>query len=93
MSHPVTVGFHTLGCRLNQVDSQEMAARMEARGFPAVAADAAAQIHVVNTCTVTGRADLSDRQLIRRVRREHPDALVVVTGCYAQRAPIGGTNA
>ncbi|HZV97044.1 MAG TPA: tRNA (N(6)-L-threonylcarbamoyladenosine(37)-C(2))-methylthiotransferase MtaB [Candidatus Nitrosocosmicus sp.] len=97
MSHPVTVGFHTLGCRLNQVDSQEMAARMEARGFRAVAADAAAQIHVVNTCTVTGRADLSDRQLIRRVRREHPDALVVVTGCYAQTNPdavarLGGVD-
>ena len=97
MSLPVTVAFPTLGCRLNQVDSQEMAALMEARGFHAVTAEDAAQIYVVNTCTVTGRADLSDRQLIRRVRREHPEALVVVTGCYAQTDPeavarIGGVD-
>jgi threonylcarbamoyladenosine tRNA methylthiotransferase MtaB len=44
-------------------------------------------VYVVNTCTVTGRADFSDRQLIRRVAREHPDALLVVTGCYAQTDP------
>ena len=97
MSRSITVAFATLGCRLNQVDSQEMAALMEARGFRAVAAEAAAQIYVLNTCTVTGRADLSDRQLIRRVRREHPDALVVVTGCYAQTNPdavarLGGVD-
>lgn len=97
MTHPVTVAFPTLGCRLNQVDSQEMAALMEARGFHAVAAEAAAQIYVVNTCTVTGRADLSDRQMVRRVRREHPEALVVVTGCYAQTDPetlahLGGVD-
>jgi threonylcarbamoyladenosine tRNA methylthiotransferase MtaB len=97
VSLPVTVAFPTLGCRLNQVDSQEMAALMEARGFRAVAAEAAAQIYVVNTCTVTGRADLSDRQLVRRVRREHPGALVVVTGCYAQTDPeavarLGGVD-
>jgi threonylcarbamoyladenosine tRNA methylthiotransferase MtaB len=46
-----------------------------------------AQIHVINTCTVTGRADLSDRQLIRRIIRENPGAFVVVTGCYAQTDP------
>ena len=97
MSLAVTVAFPTLGCRLNQVDSQEMSALMEARGFRAVAAEAPAQIYVVNTCTVTGRADLSDRQLVRRVRREHPEALVVVTGCYAQTDPeavarLGGVD-
>jgi threonylcarbamoyladenosine tRNA methylthiotransferase MtaB len=97
VSLPVTVAFPTLGCRLNQVDSQEMAALMETRGFRAVAAESPAEIYVVNTCTVTGRADLSDRQLVRRVRREHPEALVVVTGCYAQTDPeavarIGGVD-
>jgi threonylcarbamoyladenosine tRNA methylthiotransferase MtaB len=87
MSAPVTVALATLGCRLNQVESQEMGALMGARGFRTAAAGEPAGIYVVNTCTVTGRADVSDRQLIRRVRRENPHALVVVTGCWAQTDP------
>ena len=87
MSAPVTVAFTTLGCRLNQVESQEMGARLEERGFRVVPADGRAQVYVVNTCTVTGRADFSDRQAIRRITRAHPDALLVVTGCYAQTDP------
>jgi len=81
------VAFPTLGCRLNQVESQEMGSLMRARGYRAAAEGERAGIYVVNTCTVTGRADFSDRQLIRRIRREHPDALVVVTGCWAQTDP------
>ena len=54
-------------------------ALLESRGFQTVAAESPAQIYVVNTCTVTGRADLSDRQLIRRVRRDNPEAVVVVS--------------
>ncbi len=84
MSAPVTVAFATLGCRLNQVESQEMGALLESRGFRAVTAGEPAQVYVVNTCTVTGRADFSDRQVIRRITRQNPDALLVVTGCYAQ---------
>ncbi|HEV8458783.1 MAG TPA: tRNA (N(6)-L-threonylcarbamoyladenosine(37)-C(2))-methylthiotransferase MtaB [Methylomirabilota bacterium] len=84
MSAPVTVAFATLGCRLNQVESQEMGGLLESRGFRTVSADEPAQVYVVNTCTVTGRADFSDRQLIRRVSRRNPAALLVVTGCYAQ---------
>ena len=87
MSTPVTVSFTTLGCRLNQVESQEMGALLEGRGFRVVPADGCAQVYVVNTCTVTGRADFSDRQVIRRITRAHPDALLVVTGCYAQTDP------
>jgi len=87
MSTPVTVSFTTLGCRLNQVESQEMGALLEGRGFRVVPADGCAQVYVVNTCTVTGRADFSDRQAIRRITRAHPDALLVVTGCYAQTDP------
>ncbi len=83
----VTVAFTTLGCRLNQVESQEMGALLEGRGFRVVPADGRAQVYVVNTCTVTGRADFSDRQAIRRITRAHPDALLVVTGCYAQTDP------
>jgi threonylcarbamoyladenosine tRNA methylthiotransferase MtaB len=84
---PVTVAVSTLGCRLNQVESQEMLGLLESRGFRPVAGAEAAQVYVVNTCTVTSRADVSDRQLIRRIARDHPGALVVVTGCYAQTDP------
>jgi threonylcarbamoyladenosine tRNA methylthiotransferase MtaB len=87
MSPPVTVALSTLGCRLNQVESQEMGALLERHGFRVVPAGEAAQVHVVNTCTVTGRADFSDRQLIRRVGRENAHGFLVVTGCYAQTDP------
>ncbi|HEY7249233.1 MAG TPA: tRNA (N(6)-L-threonylcarbamoyladenosine(37)-C(2))-methylthiotransferase MtaB [Methylomirabilota bacterium] len=87
MTAPVTVALGTLGCRLNQVESQEMGALLERGGFRVVPSGEAAQVYVVNTCTVTGRADFSDRQLIRRVAREHPGAFLVVTGCYAQTDP------
>lgn len=87
MTAQVTVALGTLGCRLNQVESQEMGALLERGGFRVVPSGEAAQVYVVNTCTVTGRADCSDRQLIRRVAREHPGAFLVVTGCYAQTDP------
>jgi len=87
MSAPVTVALATLGCRLNQVESREIGALLEGRGFRVVDPGAHAQVYVVNTCTVTGRADFSDRQLIRRIGRENPDAYLVVTGCYAQTDP------
>ena len=87
MSAPVTVALATLGCRLNQVESREIGALLEGRGFRVVEPAAGAQVFVINTCTVTGRADFSDRQLIRRVARENPDAYLVVTGCFAQTDP------
>ena len=87
MSAPVTVALATLGCRLNQVESGEIGALLEGRGFQVVEPEASAQVYVINTCTVTGRADFSDRQLIRRVARENPDAYLVVTGCFAQTDP------
>ena len=91
-----TVAFATLGCRLNQVDSQSLAARLEERGYrtvafetPADTVGAGADVVVVNTCTVTARAEVSDRQMIRRAVRTHPRARVVVTGCWAQTDPRG----
>src|SRR5439155_1161680 len=62
------VAFATLGCRLNQVDSQRLQAALEARGFSTVAFGAAADVVVVNTCTVTARAEVSDRQALGRSR-------------------------
>ena len=88
MSAP-TVAFATLGCRLNQVDTQTLAARLEERGYRTVPFETPADVVVVNTCTVTARAEVSDRQTIRRAVRAHPHARVVVTGCWAQTDPRG----
>jgi len=87
MSGGRTVAFATLGCRLNQVEAQELRALVERAGYRAVEQGEAAQVYVVSTCTVTSRADFSDRQAIRRITRADPDALVVVTGCLAQTDP------
>jgi len=84
---PVTVAFATLGCKLNQFDTTELQAALEARGLRTVPFEEPAQLYVINTCTVTARADQSDRQAIRRAVARNPDALVVVTGCYAQTNP------
>jgi threonylcarbamoyladenosine tRNA methylthiotransferase MtaB len=81
------VAFATLGCRVNQVDTQELQGLLEARGCQTVPFGAAADVVVVNTCAVTARAEFSDRQLIRRAVRGHPNARVVVTGCWAQIDP------
>ncbi|MFQ5897099.1 MAG: tRNA (N(6)-L-threonylcarbamoyladenosine(37)-C(2))-methylthiotransferase MtaB [Candidatus Methylomirabilia bacterium] len=86
-SRGVTVAFATLGCKLNQVETREIQGLLEARGLRTVPFDEPAQVYVVNTCTVTGRADFSDRQMIRRAVARNPEALVVVTGCYAQTDP------
>jgi threonylcarbamoyladenosine tRNA methylthiotransferase MtaB len=83
----VTVAFATLGCKLNQYDTAELQALLETRGFRTVPFESSAQLYVVNTCTVTARADQSDRQAIRRAIARNPDAVVVVTGCYAQTNP------
>ncbi|MBI2157598.1 MAG: tRNA (N(6)-L-threonylcarbamoyladenosine(37)-C(2))-methylthiotransferase MtaB [Candidatus Rokubacteria bacterium] len=86
MSVP-TVAFATLGCRLNQVDSQQLQTALEARGFTTVPFAGPADVVVVNTCTVTARAEFSDRQAIRRAARLAPGARLVVTGCWAQTSP------
>jgi threonylcarbamoyladenosine tRNA methylthiotransferase MtaB len=82
-----TVSFATLGCRLNQADTQQIQALLEARGFRTVDFDEPADVVVVNTCTVTARAELSDRQAIRRAARVSPRATLVVTCCWAQTSP------
>ena len=87
MSAARTVSFATLGCRLNQVDTQQIRTLLEARGYRTVDFDEPADVVVVNTCTVTARAELSDRQIIRRAARVSPEATLVVTGCWAQTSP------
>jgi threonylcarbamoyladenosine tRNA methylthiotransferase MtaB len=81
-----TVAFHTLGCRLNQAESDGMAEQLAARGVIA-AGLTPADLVVVNTCTVTKEATKASRQTIRRAVKNNPDATVVVVGCYAVSNP------
>ncbi len=76
------VHYHTFGCKANQYDTERMRQEVEAHGAT-TSGRAAADVVVVNTCTVTNQADAEARRFIRRVRREHPDTRVVVAGCSA----------
>jgi threonylcarbamoyladenosine tRNA methylthiotransferase MtaB len=82
-----TVSFHTLGCKLNFAETSSLGHEFLSRGFSVVQSGTPADVCVINTCSVTARADRECRQLIRRARRVSPGALVVVTGCYAQLEP------
>ena len=82
-----TVAIHTHGCKLNQADSQALARRFREAGYRVVGPSAAADVVVLNSCTVTAAADAKARQYLRAARRRNPNAVVVATGCYAQRAP------
>lgn len=82
-----TFFVQNFGCRATQADGAALEAHLAARGLEAVAERAEAELVVLNTCTVTSAADDDVRQTIRRVHRENPDARILVTGCYAQRAP------
>jgi threonylcarbamoyladenosine tRNA methylthiotransferase MtaB len=78
---------HNFGCRASQADGAALEAALLNRGMSAVARAAEAELVVLNTCTVTAFADEDVRKAVRRVHRENPDARILVTGCYAQRAP------
>lgn len=82
-----TVAFHTLGCKLNYAETSTIARKMEAEGFRKVSFTEAADIYVINTCSVTESADKECRTIVRRALRNSPDAKVVVIGCYAQLKP------
>ncbi|MFB3879907.1 MAG: tRNA (N(6)-L-threonylcarbamoyladenosine(37)-C(2))-methylthiotransferase MtaB [Armatimonadota bacterium] len=78
----------TLGCKVNQCDSDEIARALAARGYEIAGRGEAADTYIVNTCTVTAVADAKAHKLIRRLAREHPEATLIVTGCLAQRDPF-----
>lgn len=82
-----TVSFRTVGCRLNQYETDLMKRAFVERGYSVVPFDEPASVCVVNTCTVTGRSDYRSRQIVRRAHRVNPEAVLVVTGCYAQSQP------
>ena len=77
----------TLGCKTNQFESAAMAEQLSRAGYRQVARNSAADLVIINTCTVTAATDAQSRNLIRRARRSNPKARIVVTGCYAQVDP------
>ena len=79
------VAFHTLGCKVNQYDSEAMLECFARAGYEIVPFSQEADVYGVNTCTVTGTGDAKSLKLIRRLHREHPEAKIIVCGCLAQR--------
>ena len=80
-----TIAFHTLGCKVNQYDTEAMRESFERAGWTAVDFEGEADVYLINTCTVTGTGDQKSRKLIRRVAREHPHCAIIAAGCLAQR--------
>ncbi len=81
------IAFHTLGCKVNQYESEAIAEDFRSRGCEVVDERDFADVYIINTCTVTAVADKKSRQYIRRMKKVNPDSVVVVTGCYAQISP------
>ena len=81
------IAFYTLGCKVNQYESSEMVEGFRRRGYEIVSADEPSDVYIVNSCSVTRLADRKSRQYIRRMKRQNPDALVVIMGCYPQTNP------
>ena len=84
---PKTVALHTLGCKLNFSETTAIGRMLENDGFVKKDFDEVADVYVINTCSVTENADKECRQLVRRIQRKAPEAMVVITGCYAQLKP------
>ncbi len=83
----LSVAFHTLGCKLNQLETESIAEAFRTAGFKTVPWGDRADIHIVNTCTVTSKAEQKARRVIRKALKDDPSACVVATGCYAQLDP------
>jgi threonylcarbamoyladenosine tRNA methylthiotransferase MtaB len=82
-----SVALHTLGCKLNFSETSSIGRLLEADGFIKKDFNDVADVYVINTCSVTENADKECRQLVRRIQRKAPEAMVVITGCYAQLKP------
>ena len=81
------IAFTTLGCKLNFAESSSIGKALLERGHTRAQRGEEADICIINTCTVTNTADHKDRQTIHRIRRQNPNAIIIVTGCYAQLKP------
>ena len=80
-----TISCHTLGCKVNQYDTQAMLELFISAGYRSVAFPEPADVYLINTCTVTGTGDKKSLQLCRRLKREHPESLLIICGCLAQQ--------
>lgn len=83
----MNITLETLGCKLNQAETETLARQFTNAGHRLVKRVEDADIYILNTCTVTHTADSKSRNLLRRARKRNPTALIIVTGCYAERAP------
>ena len=81
------VAFATLGCRVNQYESEAMAEKFIREGYEVVDFDQFSDVYVINTCTVTNMGDKKSRQIISRARRTNPEAIIAAVGCYSQMSP------
>ena len=81
------VALDTLGCKLNQAETELLARQLAEAGYHLVSPTEETDIYILNTCTVTHIADSKARHRLRLAHRQNPTALLVATGCYAQRAP------
>ena len=81
---PKRAALHTLGCRLNQSETNIIREKLEARGFEIVPFDQPADLGIINTCTVTNEADAKSRKAVRAFVRRNPDAYTAVIGCYSE---------
>ena len=82
-----TVAFHTLGCKVNHYETEAIWQLFKEQGYDRNEFEQQADVYVINTCTVTNTGDKKSRQIIRRAVRQNPDAVICVTGCYAQTSP------
>ncbi len=82
-----TVAFHTLGCKVNHYETEAIWQLFKENEYERVDFETNADVFIINTCTVTNTGDKKSRQVIRRAIRKNPDAVVCVTGCYAQTSP------
>ncbi len=87
MIKPKTVALETLGCKLNQAETQTLADQFTRAGFQIVDPSQPADVWILNTCSVTHIADRKSRHLLRLARKQNPSALLVATGCYVERVP------
>ncbi|MBQ9931927.1 MAG: tRNA (N(6)-L-threonylcarbamoyladenosine(37)-C(2))-methylthiotransferase MtaB, partial [Firmicutes bacterium] len=81
------VSFYTLGCRVNQYETEALKEKFISKGFEISTSEDFADVYVVNTCTVTGLSDRKSRQYIRRAKRRNPDCITAALGCYVQMNP------
>ena len=81
------VGLYTLGCKVSLYETEAIGEAFEREGFSVCSFDDVCDVYVINTCTVTAESDAKSRKYIRRAIRKNPNAVVIVIGCYSQRAP------